>query len=279
MRALEQAWETFRGEIDFACSQVARTFRAQATNDLNQSVRRLRAYQTEGEWVSALLDGAGHFVEGAALFTLQGNVLALRSQFKLELPADLSFPVTSANAFASAIELKDAVVALRTPGEVGAVLSIEGERAHILPVANGTRVVAVLFAADSEYMDVNALELLAGIASTVLERRSNDSIHTQLGSPPPTPPAKSALPSWAELSQAQRDVHIRAQRFSRVAIAEMQSAKPEAARAGREQGNLYVFLKNEIDKARVNYRKQFMTTPYMVDYLHLELVRIAAEGD
>ena len=90
---------------------------------------------------------------------------------------------------------------------------------------------------------------------------------------------EEALPSWADLSQPQRDLHIRAQRFSRVAVAEMQAAKPEACRAGREQGNLYVFLKNEIDKARINYRRQFMTIPYMVDYLHLELIRVAAEGD
>lgn len=280
MDALEQVLETFRGEIDSVCSQMARASRAQATNELNQSVRRLRHYQTEGEWISALQDGASHFVQSAAIFTLQDSVLALRSQVKLDLPQDLSFPVASANAFATAIQMKDRVVALRTAGEVTSALSVEGGRAHIVPVANGTRVVAILFAADSEDIDVSALELLAGVSSSVLERRSNDSIHTQLASPQPSVSSSpSARPSWADLSQAERDIHIRAQRFSRVAIAEMQAAKPEASRAGREQENLYVFLKNEIDKARVNYRKQFMTTPHMVDYLHLELVRIAAEGD
>jgi hypothetical protein len=88
-----------------------------------------------------------------------------------------------------------------------------------------------------------------------------------------------ALPAWADLDEQQRTLHIRAQRFSRVTIAEMQLFRPEACRAGREQSNLYIFLKGELDKAREIYRKQFMTIPSMVDYLHLELVRTVAGGD
>jgi hypothetical protein len=89
----------------------------------------------------------------------------------------------------------------------------------------------------------------------------------------------SALPAWADLDERQRALHIRAQRFSRVIVAEMQLFRPEACRAGREQANLYIFLKSELDKARETYRKQFMTIPSMVDYLHLELVHSVADGD
>ena len=74
-------------------------------------------------------------------------------------------------------------------------------------------------------------------------------------------------------------MHARAQRFSRVAVAEMQLNRPEACRAGREQNDLYMFLRSEIDKARESYCKQFMTDPQMTDYLHLELMHIAADGD
>jgi hypothetical protein len=74
-------------------------------------------------------------------------------------------------------------------------------------------------------------------------------------------------------------LHVRAQRFARVKVAEMQLSRPDACRAGRQQSNLYVFLRREIDQARDTYRKQFMTIPSMVDYLHLELVRTAAGGD
>jgi hypothetical protein len=87
------------------------------------------------------------------------------------------------------------------------------------------------------------------------------------------------MPTWADLSEKERALHLRAQRFARVAVAEMLLAKPNGARAGREQKDLYLFLKPEIDKARERYRKEFLTIPSMVDYLHLELVHSAAEGD
>jgi len=59
----------------------------------------------------------------------------------------------------------------------------------------------------------------------------------------------------------------------------MQLSRPDACHAGRQQGNLYVFLRQEIDRARATYRKQFMIISSMVDYLHIELVRTAAGGD
>jgi hypothetical protein len=40
-----------------------------------------------------------------------------------------------------------------------------------------------------------------------------------------------------------------------------------------------MFLRSEIDKARESYSKQFMTDQQMTDYLHLELIHTAADGD
>lgn len=296
MHALDQACETIRREFDASCAQVARAARCQLTNELNQLLRRFRHYQSEAEWISAVLDGASRFARHAAIFSLQNETFRLRAQANLDLPSDLTFPVASAAAFASAVETHDPVIALRSASEVTPNLAASepGERCHLIPIMNGTRTVAILFAADQEYMDVNALELIAGVASAVLERQANISLHSQIAMPaqseapalsPPSPEeaappvSKPGLPAWADLSEGQRALHIRAQRFSRVAVAEMQLAKPQGCHAGREQSNLYLFLKPEIDKARETYRKQFMTISSMVDYLHLELVNTAAEGD
>lgn len=301
MHALDEAYERIKQEYTAACSQAARAARSQVTNELNQVFRRLRNYKTESEWVSAVVDGASRMVHQVALLELANGVLTVRGKHKLNVPENYSFPVSSAAAFAGAIESKDPIIALRTPSEVSERLSgpDSSERAHIFPITNGSRVVALIFAADQDYFDLNGLELLAGLASTVLDRKSNTALHAQINpisessatpksdkvpiaskpQPPPAGPTESvALPSWTDLSEEQRSIHIKAQRFSRIAVAEMELARPEACRAGREQGNLYLFLKNEIDKAREKYRQQFMTIPSMVDYLHLELVR-AAEGD
>ena len=253
-------------------------------HELNQLLRRFRQYQNQSEWSSAVLDGSSRFATKTALFAFEGGMFRLRGGHNLEIPESLSFPKAGAGAFRAAAESMDHVIALRTPAEVSEPLSSPNprDRAHLFPILNGARAVAVLFAAGEEDgdLDTDGLELIAGMASMALERRSNTALHAQIATArPPARDRQSKLPEWANLQKDQQSLHIRAQRFSRVMVAEWQLARPDACRGGREQKNLYLFLKNEIEKARESYRKQFMTVPSMVDYLHLELVRITAEGD
>ncbi len=275
-----------------AASSDRQAARLQLTNELNQLLRRFRSYANEGEWTAALNEGASRFAPETAVFVVAGRALHLRAQSGLHCSLDLSMPLSAASAFTAAVESRDAVVALRTAAEVGQALSNDNrsDRARIVPIANGSRVVAVLFAAggnaDSN-VDMNGLELLANIASLALERKGNESLHTQLAPavsiPPlaaePKPGAQQKLAAWAYLDEKQRTLHRRAQRFARVKVAEMELAKPEACRAGRREGNFYLFLKREIDAARDSYRNQFLTAPGMVDYLHLEIVSNALGGD
>jgi hypothetical protein len=292
MHPLDPAWEAIRREFDTACNRSAQAARSQTTHQLNQALRRLRTYDGEAEWTAAILDAVCQFAGQAAVLVLKDGALHLRAQRNLGLPEDFTFAVSDAGAFATAIESKDPVIALRTTSEVTATLSSPDAhaRAHLIPVVNGNRVAAIVFAANHDYVDVNALELIACMASIVVQRQANTALHIQIapapqGASPDLAPkdavrhAPKALPSWTDLSPGQRMLHMQAQRFSRVKVAEMQLARPEACHAGREQRNLYLFLKNEIDKAREVYGTQFMTTPSMVDYLHLELVQTAAGGD
>lgn len=287
MHALDPVWETIKDQFTAAGYASARAARSEVMSELNQLLRRLRQYQTEGEWTSAILDGAVQFVQQVALFTCLDGVLNLRGQRSLNLAENLSFAAATAGAFESVVSSKDTLVALRTPAEVGEALSSPDleQRAHIVPILNGPRVVALLFAVGQDDLDLNAIELIAGLASTVLERQSNASLHTQIATqtvPITAHPARAAsatLPTWANLPEDQRMLHVRAQRFARVKVAEMQLSRPDACHAGRQQGNLYVFLRQEVDKARDTYRRQFIITPSMVDYLHIELVRTAAGGD
>jgi hypothetical protein len=285
MHALDPVWETIKDQFTAARFESAQAARAEVTNELNQCFRRLRQYHNEGEWISAILDGAASFVQQVALFTYEAGSLRLRGQKNLNLSETLTFTAGHAAAFENVIASKDTVVALRTPAEVGAGLSSPDleERAHIVPILNGPRIVAFLFAIGQGDLNLNAIELIAGLASTVLERQSNASLHTQIAgqfvATAHEAPALTPLPAWANLNQDQRLLHVRAQRFARVKVAELQLSRPDACQAGRQQGNLYVFLRQEIDKARATYRTQFMTIPSMIDYLHIELVRTAAECD
>lgn len=297
MNPLETAWESLTREFDVARAQAAEASRLQATNELNQIARRLKQYQTESEWADALLDGAGRFAGSVAAFTIESGSVRARGSRKLDLPADASFPLETAAAFKNAIDTRDSVIALRTRNEVSPLLmsASPGDRAYLLPISNGQRVAAVLFAPVHDQLDLNALELIANIASAVLERHSQAPVHVQIASAPvessetsatPKPSetreaaeAPHGLPAWNNLSAEEKSLHVRAQRFARVKVAEMQLYKPETCRAGRDQNNLYLFLKNEIDNAREQFRTQFMTNRNMVDYLHLELVRILAANN
>lgn len=244
-------------------------------HDLNQLFRRFRHYEKEADWVRLVMEGAGAYAREVALFAVQGDAIELRGSQNLELPEALRLSAKNTAAFDAVLHSKEAVTALRTIGEVGAALASQAKLAHLFPILNGTRVVAILFAS-AETSELDQLELVANMASSVLERNVNSGLHTQIATAPPKP---SRLPAWADMPNDQRALHSQAARYARVAVAEMQLLKPAACRNAREKGGLYMLLGKEIDKARETYRKQFMTIPSMTDYFHRELVGSILEGD
>jgi hypothetical protein len=87
-----------------------------------------------------------------------------------------------------------------------------------------------------------------------------------------------ARPTASNLLEGHRE--LRAQRFARVKVAEMQMYHADAVRAGRASGDLYVALRPQIDAARAQFREQFLTEPgRMADYLHTEILRAFANDD
>jgi hypothetical protein len=95
-------------------------------------------------------------------------------------------------------------------------------------------------------------------------------------------PAKGAPPvsKWDGMPAEEHQMHLRAQRFARVQVAEMRLYETDAVYLGREHRNLYEALRNLIDPARAAFQNQFFATcPSMVDYLHLELVHTLANDD
>jgi hypothetical protein len=281
--AAEPEWDDLKREFGAACAQSAKSARRQIAHDLNQLFRRFRQYEREAGWVSLVMEGAGKYARQAALFAMQGDVLELRGALNLDLSANFQIAGNKAAAFEAVLQSKESVTALRTSGELGAELSSAGKLAHLFPILNGSRVAAILFTAVGDEAEVDALELVCGMAASALERQANSGLHAQIavaGAPQPKPvPSTRSLPAWSDMPAEHAAAHSRAARFARVSVAEMQLAKPAACRTGREKGNLYVLLGKEIDKARETYRKQFMTMPSMVDYFHRELVAFVLAGD
>jgi hypothetical protein len=78
----------------------------------------------------------------------------------------------------------------------------------------------------------------------------------------------------------QEDLHLCAQRFARVRVAEMRLYKSQAVVRGRAAGHLYAELKEEIDSARDVFERDYLSrSASLPDYLHLELVGTLAHND
>jgi hypothetical protein len=286
MQSLESAWRQITREFETAQAEAAESGRARVTGELNQVARRLRQYQRESDWCDAVLDGSAHFTSEAALFAVEREALTLRGTRNLALPSDLRLSLGEAKAFHGALDAGEPSIVLCTKDEVSEAIAraVSVNRAFVVPIANETRKVALLFAVAGQKADTNALELIAQIASSALRRAPQSASTVQIAAPPAQEPvaalpSRNNIPDWAGIPETEKLLHVRARRLARAKVAEMQLYRPEACRAGRIQANLYLFLKQEIDAARSVFRSQFMSTTSMIDYLHLELLGQLAEND
>jgi hypothetical protein len=260
-----------------AVAESLAAVRRDLTGKLNQSVRRLRASETEEQWSQAIVDATQGYSDRAALFLLRNGSFHVAAARNISAPNEI--PETSldlAPAFRSAAESQDTVVALRTRSEMSEPIARwcgeePARKFYLIPIAAQGRVVALLYADSTEHsIESNGLELLATVAGAVIESR---------------PPAAADPESLVQIAAPQagpkdRDLHLKAQRFARSQVAGMVLYKSQNVKIGRAARNLYTSLKPEIDSAREAFRGDFLVTPgAMVDYLHLELVRTLANDD
>ena len=272
-------------------NRSAETTRRELIQKLNQIARRLRSFENERQWSNTLVDATRGFCGRAALFLVRDRTLHLETTRNFD-DADLTDGVSleDAPAFAAAVETRDTVVAMRSGSELSP--SIDGylgegdDKVYLFPVITRQAVQGVL-CTDSGEIDVDALELLAAMAGTVLS--SQLVAATARAAPvdglvnitvPATATQKPEILSWFSLSREDRELHLRAQRFARVQVAQIRLYQSEKVKNGRTAHDLYTSLKAEIDSAREAFRREFLdASDSMVDYLHLELVRTLANDD
>ena len=196
------------------------------------------------------------------------------------VPGD-TFDIRSAPALASLFEAGEPVAAALTPGQLSPslaqTLDVANGTAYLFPLKVRQEVVAAMAAAGE--VKAGAMEAICEAASLKLEILLPP---PPAPAPPPPAPVKEARrePSaWDSLPPETQRVHLQAQRFSRVKVAELRLYHAEKVRDGRARSDLYGALQSEIDGLRSEYQKDFVSTPTMVDYLHLELLRTLAHDD
>ena len=295
------------GQLSQLSTEVERLFdeargraRRELADQLNQSVRRIRQAGSHDELAATLLDAAMSFAGGAAVFTIaegvaQGDKIRGVAAEEADGFTSLEIPLSAAPALASAVQTRDPVIAATTAGEVSARLvsiashTAEG-RAHIYPLVVEDGVPALLYCWGPVHGA--ALELFAQVSGAVWD--SLVVVPEPVPEPPqpeppqlitiaavPAPaPAPAPTSSWAALPAEEQAIHLRAQRFARVQVAEMRLNEGAAVQAGRTQRDLYGALRPRIDAARVTFRQKFFAhSSSMVDYIHVEMVRTLAHDD
>jgi hypothetical protein len=288
---LENRFAQLSSDLDALFAQSREQTRREFAEQLNQAVRRLRLSPDAEEICATLGDAAAKFSDGVLLFRIHDGVA---------LNPRIDVPLSEAPAIASAADMQDPLVALATPAEVSAPLvemlgHDESARVHLFPVAVGEEVPALLYTWGT--VQSPAIELLTQVAGAVwstipaasqeieqpeIEPEPVQELITIAAAPTPPPQAESqakAATTWEDLSPAEQQVHLRAQRFARVHVAEMRLQHPDAVKAGRTHRNLYSALRESIDIARTSFQEQFFSCPSMVDYLDLELTRTLAHDE
>jgi hypothetical protein len=304
-----------RGAVADATGESRRAL----AEEMNQAVRRLRQSDNHDDLYATLLDVTLSFCEQAAVFSIHQNAVRAECMRRISavpsgeergaasLPA-LEFSITEAAAFSTAIETRDPVVAMSAPAEVSDALvrlfeHKADERVYLFPLVVDGSVASLFYASGN--VQAPPLELLSEVAGLQLHN-----LTAALPEPAPVlvePPSQALVGisgaanqpaaadapaftkeekpgepgnAWWDLSREEQHLHLAAQRFARVQVAEMRLTSPDAVRSGRAARNLYFALQPQIDTAREKFREKHISTSInMVDYLHLELVRSLADDD
>jgi len=101
-----------------------------------------------------------------------------------------------------------------------------------------------------------------------------------------SPSAVVAEPEYADdfdvnrLSPEEQELHRRANRVAKVSMQDIKMLRPEQVRLGRENKDLCIRLRDDIEKAHREYDRRFKPImDHPVDYFYRWLVEILAEGD
>jgi hypothetical protein len=275
-----------RGELVAARESAAN----EATDLLHQSARRMRQAESREVWMRAFLERAGDYSARAALFAIRGRTVRYEGGLGIDDSGSESageVQLTTAPAFASAVESRDTVVSAATESQlsepIARLLRPGKSKVYLFPFSLRGQVVGVLYAEPGEKpVNVSGLELLTALAETTIEpqgaapQRAADGL-VRLGAD--TPPEVTGA-AWAALPAAVQEAHARAERFARTRVAQIMLYKMEQVRNGRLGRDLYATLREEIDAGREAYREQFLSGgPSVPDYFHTELLRTLAKDD
>jgi len=110
--------------------------------------------------------------------------------------------------------------------------------------------------------------------------------HSEVPAPPPVEEAPKRDTGYSpdfdvnRLTPEEQELHRRANRVAKVSMQDIKMLRPEQVRLGRENKDICIRLKDDIEKAHREYDRRFKPImDHPVDYFYRWMVEILAEGD
>jgi hypothetical protein len=173
-------------------------------------------------------------------------------------------------AFDSSIEIEPA------PGAVDEVLhTVASETAAFEQAAMAEPEPPALL---QEPLAQRAEEIIPQIVPEIVPQAAPQQVVIQ--APQPQPVVERAVFELTSLPIDQQELHRRANRVAKVSMQDIKMLRPADVRAGKENNDLCVRLRDDIERAHKEYERRFHAIlDHPVDYFYAWMVEILGEGD
>lgn len=280
-----------------------------ATDQLNAAISSFQDMSAQAEILRSLLDGSTRFSRRSVLLVIRSGAAAGWEGRGFEASEVKRLSLSTSDGLVGRA-VQDRVPAAAAAAEFdSAFISSAGNPVDgngvVLPLVVREKVAAVLYAdagsaADGK-LDQSALQVLVRAAGQWLElialkksgvtpapeaaQEAPPARAVEAAPPPPPPPPppertpERAAPEFA-IPPEDAEVHKKAKRKAKVLVEEISLYNKSKVAEGREHGDLYDRLKEDIEKSRAEYDKAFSKTNAAgADYFNKELIRILAQND
>lgn len=249
--------------------------------DLGTALDFIESAASQGEVLKRLLEGLQPFAERSALFVIKQGIASLFATRGFE-----SEPPKNAAPVVPPQDLEDLIqgrrMSIETTGPAYAALlaplsRFEASGVRILPLKLRRKTVAILMV-DSGLRQVvdhpNHVRALAHVAEATLSFLAGLKEEEKTGAPaeaPPSMPTQRIPEAIAETGAPVLDPKVRAnaERSARVLVGDIELYFPAKVTQGRQRGNLYGLLKDELDRSRSSFTDRYgvdMETQHLIFY-------------
>ena len=242
---------------------------ADTESDLGAALDLIESSSSQGEVLKRLLEGLQPFAERSALFVIKQGIATLFAArgFEPEAPRP-GTPVVPPAELEDLVQCRTSSIAAPGPAYLALLASLgrfEAPDVRILPLRLRRRTVALLLV-DCGLRQVidhpSHVRALAHAAEATLSflagLKDEDKTSVPIEAHPSMPPQRVPEPvPEPEAPPLDPRIRANAERSARVLVGDIELYFPGKVAQGKEKGNLYMFLREELDRSLASFTERY----------------------